>query len=324
MHDFLTQDEIDSLLSHMADNSGGVASSTRDEAQDYSFKAQGKISWRLPSFDQLNKLCAHALAKAISDWLPQAAEVLVLGTETQRQSDYLISLEPQSIGHMLSLKPLNGTGLVLLPPALLDMVMECYFGGIGTTTTGGRRATQLTALDLRVSELLGDCALAALRQAWEPVQRIDFVRQRLEVQNAMINVASANEVLVVSRFQIAIGVRQAELHVAIPYSVIEPLRERLGSYTDGARSEFGFAERLCDSVQDVTLEARCELAQIELSLRSLLKLAAGDVLPFTMPKTVMVSLENTPLLHATMGEDANNHPVIQVQRVLNAPNSHSL
>lgn len=74
------------------------------------------------------------------------------------------------------------------------------------------------------------------KDAWAPVMDVGFEYLDSEVNPAMANIVSPTEVIVVSSFHIELDGGGGDFHVAMPYSMLEPIRELLDA---GVQSDKG-------------------------------------------------------------------------------------
>ncbi len=124
-----------------------------------------------------------------------------------------------------------------------------------------------------------------------------------EVNPHFANIISPREYIVVSRFHVELEGGGGELHVALPYSMLEPIRERsmrACKAIASRRTRTGRA-RCVRSCRTPDVEVSSCLAQRQISLRALSRLKVGDVLPIDLPKQVSVEVEGTPLFAGEFG-----------------------
>ena len=57
---------------------------------------------------------------------------------------------------------------------------------------------------------------------------------------------------------------------------------------------------------DVKVELKAKLLETELSLRELMELRPGDIIPVEMPENLLVFVEDLPTFHAKMGRTKEN------------------
>jgi flagellar motor switch protein FliM len=124
----------------------------------------------------------------------------------------------------------------------------------------------------------------------------------------MANIVSPSEVVVVSTFHIELDGGGGDLHLTIPYSMIEPIREVLDA---GVQSDIDDVdERWLHSLREDILEARVPihgtLVEREISLREVAKLKAGDVIPIEMPENFILQANGVPVFRGKMGISNEN------------------
>jgi flagellar motor switch protein FliM len=128
---------------------------------------------------------------------------------------------------------------------------------------------------------------ADLREAWSPVWI--WISNISRAKSIRISPTSSarRDIVVVSRFKIDLEGGSGHLHVTIPYSMIEPIREQLdaGLQSDRAERDERWTQALEQQIKDTEVAVESQLATATISLRQLMNLKAGDVLPINMPKT---------------------------------------
>ena len=89
---------------------------------------------------------------------------------------------------------------------------------------------------------------------------------------------------------------------------VEYWRDRLVAEGDAALSHYtyGYADALRDEIMDVKVELKAKLLETELSLRELMELRPGDIIPVEMPENLLVFVEDLPTFHAKMGRTKEN------------------
>ncbi len=146
------------------------------------------------------------------------------------------------------------------------------------------------------------------REAWSPVMSVEFEYIDSEVNPTMANIVSPTEVIVVSSFHIEIDGGGGDFHVVMPYSMVEPIRELLdaGVQSDKMDTDVRWSKALRDEIMDVPVNLRAKLLDVDISLRDLMELQAGDVIPITMPESATIFVEDLPTYRAKMGRSGDN------------------
>ncbi|GAB2525057.1 flagellar motor switch protein FliM [Lysobacter humi (ex Lee et al. 2017)] len=320
--DLLSQDEIDALL-HGVD-AGAIEvepPAAPGEARSYDFASQDKIvRGRLPTLEMINERFARTWRVGLFNLLRRSADLSVRGIDLIRFGEYMHSLQVPNNLNLIRMKPLRGTGIIVFEPRLVYTTVDNFFGGGGKlhTRIEGR---EFTPTEMRVIQLLLKQTFSDLVDAWAPVMPVEFEYLNSEVNPHFANIISPREYIVVSRFHVELEGGGGELHVALPYSMLEPIRELLdaGVQSDRIEKDENWTRAMRAQLQDAEVEISSHLAQRQISLRALSRLKVGDIIPIELPKQLTVEVENTPLFTGEFGIH-NGKNAIKITHV-NAPRS---
>ncbi len=304
MTDLLSQDEIDALL-HGVD-SGAVdveAPQAPGEARSYDFSSQERIiRGRLPTLEMINERFARTWRIGLFNLLRRSADLSVRGIDMIRFGEYMHSLQVPTNINLVKMKPLRGTGMFMLEPRLVFTVVDSFFGGNGKyhTRIEGR---EFTPTEMRVIQLLLKQTFADFVEAWAPVMPIEFEYLNSEVNPHFANIISPREYIVVSRFHVDLEGGGGELHLALPWAMLEPIREQLdaGVQSDRIEKDESWTHSLHSQLQDVEVELNCILVQQQISLRKLSQLKIGDVIPIELKPEIPLLVEHLPLFSGEFG-----------------------
>ena len=315
INDLLSQDEIDALL-HGVD-SGSV--NTVDpgpapgEARSYDFASQDRIiRGRMPTLEMVNERFARLWRIGLFNLIRRSAELSVRGIELIKFNDYMHSLYVPTNLNLIRFKPLRGTGLIVFEPTLVFAIVDNFFGGDGRypTRIEGR---EFTATEMRVIQLMLKQTFADLREAWGPVMNVDFDYINSEINPHFANIVSPREYVVVSRFHVELDGGGGDIHITLPYSMLEPIRELLdaGIQSDRNDRDESWAVMVREQLDTAEVELSSVLASRRMSLRELTKLKIGDILPIDMPKQVPLCVEGIPVFTGEFGV-ANDRNAIKI------------
>ena len=302
--DLLSQDEIDALL-HGVD-SGAVdvePPPAPGEARSYDFSSQERIiRGRLPTLEMINERFARTWRIGLFNLLRRSADLSVRGIDMIRFGEYMHSLQVPTNINLVKMKPLRGTGIVMFEPRLVFTVVDNFFGGNGKyhTRIEGR---EFTPTEMRVIQLLLKQTFADFTEAWAPVMNVEFEYMNSEVNPHFANIISPREYIVVCRFHVELEGGGGELHLALPWSMLEPIREQLdtGVQSDRVEKDENWTRALHSQLQDVAVDLKSTLATRQISLRELSKLKVGDVIPIDLKPEIPVHVEHLPLFTGEFG-----------------------
>ncbi|RFA28537.1 flagellar motor switch protein FliM [Alkalilimnicola ehrlichii] len=326
--DILSQDEIDALL-HGVD-SGSVGTGEDEEVFDgpvrsYNFNAQERIvRGRMPTLEMINERFARLFRIGLFNMLRRTPEVSVGGVELMKFSEYVHTLYVPTSLNMVKVSPLRGTGLFVLDPKLVFVTVDNFFGGDGRfmAKIEGR---EFTATELQIIRRVLDQAFEDIRDAWAPVLPLEFEYLNSEVNPQFANIVSPSEVVVVSRFHVELDGGGGDFHITLPYTMIEPIRDLLDTGFQSDRNEVDerWARSVREEMKSAEVETLSVLTDVTISLRDVLKLKAGDILPIDMPARVPLMVEDVPVFWAEYGV-ANGNAAVKIIEPVQTPDIDSL
>ncbi|HEU0197840.1 MAG TPA: flagellar motor switch protein FliM, partial [Nevskiaceae bacterium] len=209
--------------------------------------------------------------------------------------------------NLIRMKPLRGTALLVFEPKLVFAVVDNYFGG------GGRFPTKIegrefTATEMRVIKLMLQLAFKDLTKAWSPVLKLEFEHQQTEINPHFANIVAPSEVVVVSRFNVALDGGGGEIQLALPYAMIEPIREQLdtGLQSDHGDRDERWGLTLREQIKDAPVEIDSLLAEPRMTLHELMHLKVGDIIPIDMPPQLELRVDHIPIARGQLGVSGGN------------------
>lgn len=322
-NEVLSQDEIDALLDGV--DSGEVA--TEDEAsgpgevQPFDFTTQDRIvRGRLPTLEMINERFARLFRISLFNMMRRSAELTVKGVEMLRFSDYMQSLDVPTSLNLIRCKPLRGTALVVFEPQLVFNVVDKFFGG-GARASSRVEGREFTPTELRVIQKMLQEVFQDLQEAWQLIMPVEFEFVNHEVNPNFANIVSPSEHVAVSRFGIELDGAGGDIHVTLPYSMIEPIRELLdaGVQSDRMERDERWTQALRDQIQEAPVEVVSVLTRTNIPLRRLTTLKTGDILPISMPKAVQLCVSDIPVFRGRYGV-CEGHTAVKITEVLRRNN----
>ncbi len=317
VQDLLSQDEIDALL-HGVDDSDIDTESDVDDAgaSSYDLTSQDRIvRGRMPTLEMVNERFARYTRISLFNILRRSADVSVGGVQILKFGEYVHTLYVPTSLSLVKLRPLRGTSLFIMDAKLVFKLVDNFFGGDGRHAKIEGR--EFTPTENRIVRMLLAQIFIDLREAWAPVMDVEFEYVSSEVNPAMANIVSPGEVVVVSTFHIELDGGGGDLHVTIPYSSLEPIREALDS---GVQSDSdGKDERWINALRSDILDAKVDLgirvAEREITLRDIIEMEAGDVIPVDIPDLLTLTANGVPTFRCKLGVSRQNLAVKVIEQV---------
>jgi flagellar motor switch protein FliM len=308
MQDLLSQEEIDALLHGVDDGAVEIEPDMEGgDARNYDLTSQDRIvRGRMPTLEMINERFARYTRISMFNLLRRSADVAVGGIQIQKYGEYVHTLYVPTSLNLVKLRPLRGTGLVILDAKLVFKLVDNFFGGDGRHAKIEGR--EFTPTELRVVEMVLNQAFADLKEAWKTIVPVEFEFINSEVNPAMANIVSPSEVVVVSIFHIELDGGGGDLHITLPYSMIEPIRETLdgGMRSDIEDIDDRWVASMREDIVNATVDINCLIAEKNITLRDIIDLEPGDVIPIDAPDRLVITANDVPVLFARMGQSQGN------------------
>ncbi len=308
VQDLLSQDEIDALL-HGVDD-GLVQTENAAEpgsVKSYDLTSQDRIvRGRMPTLEMINERFARYTRISMFNLLRRSADVAVGGVQVMKFGEYVHSLYVPTSLNLVKIKPLRGTALFILDAKLVFKLVDNFFGGDGRHAKIEGR--EFTPTELRVVRIVLDQAFTDLKEAWQAIMPVNFEYMNSEVNPAMANIVGPSEAVVVSTFHIELDGGGGDLHVTMPYSMIEPVREMLdaGFQSDLDDQDERWVKALREDLLDVDVPLSATVARRQLRLRDILHMAPGDIIPVDLPEELIMRANGVPSFKVKLGSHKGN------------------
>ncbi|MCK9801741.1 flagellar motor switch protein FliM [Pseudomonas chlororaphis] len=308
VQDLLSQDEIDALLHGVDDGLVQTDSAAEPGSiKSYDLTSQDRIvRGRMPTLEMINERFARYTRISMFNMLRRSADVAVGGVQVMKFGEYVHSLYVPTSLNLVKLKPLRGTALFILDAKLVFKLVDNFFGGDGRHAKIEGR--EFTPTELRVVRMVLEQAFIDLKEAWQAIMPVNFEYINSEVNPAMANIVGPSEAVVVSTFHIELDGGGGDLHVTMPYSMIEPIREMLdaGFQSDLDDQDERWSKALREDVLDVAVPLSATVARRQLRLRDILHMQPGDVIPVELPEEMIMRANGVPSFKVKLGSHKGN------------------
>ena len=316
--DFLSQEEVDALLK-------GVTGET-DEPQkqeevggirSYDLGRQERIvRGRMPTLELINERFARYLRIGLFNYMHRTTEISVGPIRVQKYSEFIRNLVVLTNLNLVHFKPLRGTGLMVFDPNLVFLVVDNMFGGDGRfhTRVEGR---DFTPTEQRIIQGLLRVIFSEFEKAWKPVFALQMEYVRSEMNSQFANIATPSEIVVAVTYSLEFSGSAAEMHLCMPYSMVEPIRDILYSamQSDHLVSDRRWVVSLTRQLQSADVEVVARLGSTQISLGQILNMKAGDVIPIDIEETVTAEVDQVPILECRYGIQ-NGQYALKVERFI--------
>lgn len=320
MSEFLSQDEVDSLLKGVtgeADEAPDRPEAAPGEVRSYNLASQERIvRGRMPTMEIINERFARLFRIGLFNFIRRTPEISIGPVRVLKFGEFIRNLHVPTNLNIVQARPLRGNGLFIFDPNLVFLVVDNMFGGDGRfhTRVEGREFTQT---EQRIIQKLIAVAFENYEKSWENVYPLKFEFVRSEMNPQFANIATPNEVVIVTTFDIELGGNGGAFHICMPYSMLEPVKDLLYSTMQGEHVAMDqrWLQLLSKQVQSANIELVATLGQASVTLEQVLKMRSGDIVSLEIGENITASVDGVPVMECKYGA-FNNQYALRVERMI--------
>ena len=314
----LSQMEVDALLRGLSSGDIKTESEVAEAAEKgdrdmrvYDFSRQERvIRGRMPILDMINEKFSRNVRGSIFNIIRKTVDVSHDGVETMKYEEFLRNLHVPSSLNVFYITTLRGQGVLVIDPNLVFLIVDSYFGGdcrFHTRVEG----KDFTNVEQVIVKKVVDAIYHDLTEVWKPVHPLEFKHKRTEMNPQFISIVGAKELVVVSSFKMEIESSNNVFYVCLPYSMIEPIKDKLFGTMQSEWSEVDrrWLESLKEQFDEVSLELSSEIGRARIHVSDLMNLKVGDIIQLDKKAKdpVDVRIEDLHKFYATAGVIDNNY-----------------
>jgi flagellar motor switch protein FliM len=311
--DILEQDEIDALLHGVDSGAVDTAAKPVEEpgvAKEYDFSTQTRIvRGRMPTLEMINERLARSLRLSLYGMLRRTPDIAVQGIGTPKYSEYVPTLSVPTSLNLIRFHPLTGTGVIIFEARLIFALIDVFFGGSGRYAKIEGR--DFTPTENHLIDMLMEQVTTAVQEAWAALMPVNIEFINREMNPHFANIVSPTEIVVVNRLRVDFDDRGGEIHLVLPYSMLEPLKDtlRAGMQSDRQDREERWSQILRNELEESEVDLVTRLATAHTTLGKLLNMRPGDVIPIDFDGQATVMADGIPLFRGELGQQKGQQVV---------------
>ncbi|MFO7541422.1 MAG: flagellar motor switch protein FliM [Thiobacillus sp.] len=315
---FLSQDEVDALLEGVSDED--AAAETQEEqpgVRPYDLFNQGRIvHGGLPALDTLNERFARQFKTALGTFLRRDVKVSTGPVKIAKYSEFIRNLVVPANLNLVQIKPLRGTAMMVFNSDLVFLMVDNLFGGDGRfqSSIEGR---DFTRTEHRIIQRVLAIVFETYAKAWESVHPVEFGFIRSEMNPQFAVIADPNDSVVTITVVIELGEISGDMHICIPYSMIEPIKKQLNGGTPAEVTEVDttWKRLMRQQLQMAEVEIVADLGTASVNLGDILNMNVGDVISLDIPQSVEAKVDGIPVMECAYGK-FNGQYTLRVEKML--------
>ncbi len=288
MNQVLSQSEVDALLAAVSEGEIETSDSKSGAPKDdrvvvvYDLTSQDRIiRGRLPQLDVIYEKFMRSFRVSLSSALRKIASLNHASTDFLKFGEFINTLPMPTCMSVLRFSTLRGSALFVLESKLAYALVDSFFGG-DDRPYSKVEGKDFTPIEISIVRKVVDLAIDDLEAAWESIHPIECSFVRTEVNPQFVGIVPPTDVVIASAFDVELENANGTITLVIPYSTIEPIKHKLST---GFQVESDQTDKklwtsiIKDQLLDTELDIKVNLGQSEITLKELMSLKEGDVIP---------------------------------------------
>jgi flagellar motor switch protein FliM len=321
MNNLLSKDEVDTLLKGM--DSGEIETESKKgpayEVQPFDFTSHERVfRGRMAGLEMANERFVRFFRNSISGILMKSVDITIQGHDLIKFGELMRTLPHPSSINIFKMDPLKGFALVVIESPMVFAFVDQFFGG-GSKPWVKSEGRYFTPIEQKIIKKIVDTALKDLALAWQGILPLEPQQVSSEMNPEFVTIVTPSESVIRIEIQIEIETFVGKLFFCIPYSLIEPVKDKLFS---GVRSLVPtIDQRWITSLKEILNESfvdlQVDIGSAELSLRELVQMEKGNVITLqtSVSDELIIRVEGVPKMKGTAGSYRGNQG-IKVTRFL--------
>ena len=269
MSNILSQEEVDALLRGI---SGGAVETEAEvyhdpgEIMPYDLTSQDRIiRGRMPTLEMTNEKFARMFRTTLSSLLRKVIAVTAVSADMIKFGEFLKTLPVPTSLHLFRMEPMRGTAIFVVESKIIFTLVDIIFGGTGSEAfkIEGR---EFTAIENNLIKKVVLSALTDLEKCWKSLIDLKISYQRAEINPQFVQIVPPTDVVIVINFEIEIEYTSGVISICIPYSMLEPIKEKLsaGFQSEQLEVDKGWTNRFKNGLIQSNVEIMAELGRTQI------------------------------------------------------------
>lgn len=302
MDKVLSQEEVDALLRGVTEGDVETEAPEVEDLQDGPVPYDlGNQEWvvrgRMPTLDVIHQQFSRGFRLSLSDTLRKTVELTVTNQSVMKFSEFTKRLPVPAYLQIISMEPLRGMAMMATDAATVYLLVDHFFGGAGQTHVKPE-GQDFTLIEQRVMRKVMSMGLRNLQKAWDSVESLTIKALRAEMNPQLASIVLPADIVIVVTLGIELGNAVGDMHLCLPYAMLEPIRNRLqvSFQNEYIGVDHEWIKRFSNRLKDAPVNITVTLGERELSVDEFMHFAPGDVITLNKSTTqpLIATVEGTP------------------------------
>ena len=290
------------------------AASSRPSVRRYDFRVPDKFPRDLlRQITHLHDGMGRTLTTSLSAQLRATVRVEEAVAEQRTYQEFVREAADPAILAAFSADPLPGSALLEVDPVIAFPMIDRMLGGSGD---GGVMNRPITEIELTVIHRVLSTVLDNWRDAWTHIATLRPRVLGIETNPLFTQLVGPNEIVLSVSMICGLGRQEGRLRMCFPYSMLEPLMQRLMARQWTAAAAEPPGSRSADiryGLAEVAVPVSVEIGKTRLALGRILGMRPGDLLNLGVPASApaRVLVRGVPKFRARVGS-RGRHLAVQI------------
>lgn len=323
MANILSQDEVDSLLEGITEGkiqteADTVESSSQAKAYDFS-RPSNLIHLALPTLGIINERFVGLLRTSLPISSKSVVDINLASTESVKFNEFCRSLPMPSSLNIFKMEPLRGFSMIVIEGPLVFSFVDSSFGGKGVSHVK-LEGRGFTNIETKIVEKIVKIILQDLQQAWGDVHPIKTIFTRSEMDPQFAGIVTPDDIVIVCKFQVELENGSGAISICIPYSSLEPIKNKLKSRYRGEQIEIdrSWQKYIREKILSTHVEVSCCMGRTQINGRDLLHMKVDDIilLDQRVGDSIVVNVEGLAKFKGLPGS-SNKKKAVKISESIN-------
>jgi len=320
MADILSQDEVDLLLSAVAEGDlGGIQPPGRPvegpHLTTYDFRRPERVSKeQLKGLQSLFEALSREVSILFPPFLRTVVRVDLVSIDQLTYDEFILSVARPTALASVNMAPLDGNAVIELSPSMIFPIIDRLLGGRGRALSEPR---ELTEIETRIIRRIVTMILDSLRRSWEQLIEFQCSIITIESDPLIVQIVAGSEMVVLVGYEVHVGEMVGAMNMCIPLMVLNPVLDQISQqahFTRKMSPEVAMVTRatISHTVTKALVNIDAVLGQATLPLSEVAKLSVGDIVQLdTNPEEpIAVSVGGIPRYLAQPGRKGEQSAIL--------------
>ncbi|NIA15776.1 MAG: flagellar motor switch protein FliM [Nitrospiraceae bacterium] len=299
MADILSQDEVDLLLSAVAEGEIAEEEDVEDGAggphlASYDFRRPERVSKeQMKGLQSLFEAFAREVSIVFPPFLRTVVRVDLISLDQLTYDEFILSVARPTALAIINMSPLEGTAVLELNPAMIFPIVDRVLGGRGE---GLAEPRELTEIENRILSRIVMMILDSLRRSWSQLIEFKLSINNLESDPLIVQVVAGSEMVILVGYEVHIGEVVGVMNMCIPLVVLNPVLDQISQQAHHMRQmepELAVVTRnaIERSLQRTAVSVDAVLGHVRLDLKEVTGLQIGDIVQLDSSPDEFIAVE---------------------------------